>query len=798
VKKRPPFSFGTKAEALERLRPLLRGAEVLDLFHFRVGDWRRSPAKVLQAIRARFQRMPVAVRSSAVSEDTQHDSRAGAFRSCLHVDAADPAALGQAIEHVAASLSGNPLDQVLVQPMLGDVTMSGVLMTRDLEDGAPYHVINYDDESGKTDTVTGGTGVNKTVYIFHRADPAHVQSPRIHRILDLARELEAICGPVPLDVEFALTESGRLVVFQVRRISVSRNWRASVTEHVAASLPPIESFIAERSAPRSALAGRRTILGVMPDWNPAEMIGTTPSRLAASLYRELITRQTWREARVRLGYRDVPAEELMVLLAGRPYIDVRNSFNSFLPAALPDETANALVDAWLDRLEVHPEWHDKVEFEVAHTCRDFAFEESFRNRYDGILPRHAFADFKSQLTKLTARLLDGGKRGSLHTAEQAIATLAARQEPLRTRVEDAGPDVLARVSALLEDCRLLGTLPFAMLARHAFVAEALLRSVVVRGALREESLAAFRRSLNTVTSSFSQDLADVCAGRGKRQRFLECYGHLRPGTYDIRSLRYADRDDLFDGCLPPRDAKGEVRFRLRAAERRALQQLLAESGLGRVTVDGLFRHARRAITGRESAKFVFTRNLSDALEMLADWGESLGLSREQLAHLRLEDILETLTRPALVQARRHFLELAEQGHLALQTARAVKLGFLIRHAGDVHVVPMHRSAPNFIGRTRLQERIVRLDSISSAHTEMFQKVVCIENADPGFDFIFTRGIRGLVTKYGGANSHMAIRCAELDLPAAIGCGEQVFERIVAAGAVDLDCAARLVRPLHEH
>jgi hypothetical protein len=35
---------------------------------------------------------------------------------------------------------------------------------------------------------------------------------------------------------------------------------------------------------------------------------------------------------------------------------------------------------------------------------------------------------------------------------------------------------------------------------------------------------------------------------------------------------------------------------------------------------------------------------------------------------------------------------------------------------------------------------------------------------------------------------MAIRCAEFGLPAAIGCGEQIFERVVAHGWVDLNCA----------
>ena len=50
----------------------------------------------------------------------------------------------------------------------------------------------------------------------------------------------------------------------------------------------------------------------------------------------------------------------------------------------------------------------------------------------------------------------------------------------------------------------------------------------------------------------------------------------------------------------------------------------------------------------------------------------------------------------------------------------------------------------------------------------------IENADPGFDFLFSYKIDGLITKYGGSNSHMAIRCMELGLPALIGVGDKIY------------------------
>ena len=56
------------------------------------------------------------------------------------------------------------------------------------------------------------------------------------------------------------------------------------------------------------------------------------------------------------------------------------------------------------------------------------------------------------------------------------------------------------------------------------------------------------------------------------------------------------------------------------------------------------------------------------------------------------------------------------------------------------------------------------------------KIVLIPSADPGYDWIFSHGIGGFVTMYGGANSHMAIRAGELGIPAAVGVGEKQFQQ----------------------
>ena len=59
-----------------------------------------------------------------------------------------------------------------------------------------------------------------------------------------------------------------------------------------------------------------------------------------------------------------------------------------------------------------------------------------------------------------------------------------------------------------------------------------------------------------------------------------------------------------------------------------------------------------------------------------------------------------------------------------------------------------------------------------------------------YDFLFSRNIRGLITKYGIVNSHMSIRCSELNIPAAIGVGEKKYNELLKSKIVNLDCITK--------
>jgi glutamine kinase len=791
--RRPPLHFGTKAETLQALDGRVRCARLLPQLHFDRRAWTGgadAAQGLLREVARRFPGKAVAVRSSAQSEDTGSRSNAGAYCSVLGVDVRAAGTLREAIERVLAAMPGDAADQVLLQPMVGPVAMSGVLLTYDLVHGAPYYVIDYDDRTGRTDSVTSGAS-SRSVSIYRDVAPDAVRSPRMARLLAMARELERLFDGAPLDIEFALTRSNQLYLLQVRRVSVATRWHPVTERRVARQLVFVERFVRESSAPQPGMLGSRTILGVMPDWNPAEIVGTTPRPLAVSLYRQLVTRSVWREARAFIGYRRLPPAELMQVINGHPYIDVRASFNSWLPADLDAQTGTLLVDNWLGQLEAAPQLHDKVEFAVAQTCLDFEFDR--RLRASGALDRARARRFRAAAQALTLRCLDAGASGTL---AQAVALTAEREraQAVRGPIPADARGRLREAVALIADCRRAGTFAFAVIARHAFIAEALLRSAVARGVLGPERVDMFRATLRTVTSGLLDSHAAVMRGRLSRQRFLARFGHLRPGTYDIASLRYDEREDLFTSRpLPPRTKRASAEFVLSARERRALDLLLREAGLTGIRAGDMFDYASRAIVGREHAKFVFTRDLSDALALLVLWGEQEGLSREDLSFVDWLSIESVLCAPVIDHADRHFLEIAERGRRAFGDAQAFRLPHLIRSPRDVYVATDLRSVPNFIGTGEAQGQVQMIDSTTPLMAVQPGSIACIDNADPGFDWIFTRGIGGLVTRFGGINSHMAIRCAELSLPAAIGCGETLYGQVSAARWLELNCAQKVLR-----
>ena len=769
-----PLSFSTKAGTLAALHGVLQSARIPLSRTFTVKDWNTDKKICLAGITENLGGGPWIVRSSCLREDGATVSNAGAFLSIAHINEGD---LEKAVLSVIASYDVvNPSDEVLIQPMLTDVVRSGVAFSHDPNTCAPYRIINLM-EGGDTTAVTSGLGGR----IWQQAANSSVdQPPILSPIVKLLEELLRLFGGAPIDCEFAVThESGDEVLWllQARTLILPGLPESEIVQ--AKVLENVQNKVARGMQPHPFLIGRRTVYGVMPDWNPAEIVGIRPKPLALSLYRELITDAIWAYQRHNYGYRNLRSFPLMPHFFGLPYIDVRLSFNSFIPADLDEKLAGRLVDHYIDRLLVEPTLHDKVEFEIVFSCYTLDLPQRLERLAEVGFSKQEREAIAQSLRKLTNRIVHP-KDGLWRDDASKIDTLNKRREELL----GSSADSLERIYWLLEDAKRYGTLPFAGLARAGFVAVQMLKSLVAVGVFSQSDYDAFIGGVSTVSGQLARDRAIL-----DKATFLARYGHLRPGTYDILSPRYDEAPDLyFDWSHRPLAPEQIKPFGMTLPQMREIVKLLETHGLQPDPV-GLFDFIQAGIELRELAKFHFTRNLSDALALITEVGGQYGFNTADLAYCDIAAIKELHV--AATDPKDVFLRSIEQGKARYAETLKISLPPLIAKPEDVWAFEWPETAPNFITQKQVTAPVVGCENRNA----LPGAIVCIPNADPGFDWLFAYPIAGLITAWGGANSHMAIRAGELGLPAVIGAGEVLYRRWSTAQRLHLDCAGRRVEVL---
>lgn len=783
------FLVGSKAETLDSLRPLLRMSRIGDQVRFTVREWREAPEIVLDQIRRKFGDVSLAIRSSALIEDIWGCATAGRFHTELCVPGDVPHRIRDAIQAVIDSYTPPAEhDQVFVQAMVKNVLASGVVLTRSLDLGAPYYVLNLDQVTHDTASVTSGQGERLRTLVVHRKylDIGVNIDLWALKLLQASWEIEDVVGKDSLDIELALSAEGLVHILQVRQISMNPSCRGPSDQGVFDAIQSAVRVFQQRSVATPGVLGNGPCFGVMPDWNPAEIIGTQPRPLAFSLYRYLVTDTVWATQRAEYGYRDLRPQPLVVSFAGRPYVDVRLSLNSFIPSALSDQLAGKLVQHYLDRLRQHPELHDKIEFDIAFTCLCFDFDQKTAAR----LWPSGFSD--EDIRALRAALYQINQ-AAIKRLDADLSSIASLDRTIQEIVASQVP-AIQQAFLLLDCCKRFGTLPFAHAARAAFLTEAVLRSAVATGVIDIDDKERFYGSLDTVTRRMETDGMQVAAGLLNWEDYVARYGHLRPDTYEITSAAYEDNPE---GYLRPCVSRSRSRARIDTSSvwspkaRRRLETLLPNLSLdgGIAAADRFFR---RAIEGRELLKFAFTKLVHLAFRALKSFASSYGLEAYHLSYISIEDLARLRSASAIRDTDRWLVHLYQEGKQSHELTCAVQLPALLFETRDFWVFERLSSEPNFVGRLRVTGEVVRLAG-GQPSSSLRRKIVLLPRADPGYDWIFGHDISGLITMYGGANSHMAIRAAELGFPAALGVGESAYNDLRLARVIELDCAARKVR-----
>lgn len=763
----------SKAQTLDFLKGKLESASILPSIIITFSQWQKEEKQIVEAIKSEFNQ-PLIIRSSSLSEDNTSSSMAGKYLSLLDV-CCEKEAISEAIKRVFSSYPiKNEQDQVFVQPMLKDIQSAGVAFSYDPNSAAPYYIISID-HSGSTCSITAGSQSPSDTWIIKHNN---ITPKPLRPIVELLKELQPFYGEHALDIEFAICKN-KLILLQSRVLILNaQKLEDNEQETYQLELNCISKKLHRLQQPHPYLLGDRSIFGVMTDWNPAEIIGVKPKPLALSLYKELVTDSIWAFQRHNYGYRDLRGFPLLTSIGGIPFIDIRISFNSFIPASLHKECAEKLVNSYLNKLNNSPELHDKVEFDIVLSCFTFNLKDKLLQ-----LDKTQFTDndleiINSSLVTLSNKIISDNN-GVWQQDLNKIEELKEKQQ----QIKNAKLNKIDKIYWLLGDCKRNGTLPFAGLARAGFVAMQLLKSMRDTKLISDIEYHHFMQSISTVSSNLINDIEQLSLND-----FLTEYGHLRPGTYDITSPRYDKAPEKYFSDTEKTDhkrLKTDNEFSISLNNLNKINNALKMAG---ITTDaiGLFNFIKKAIEAREYGKFIFSKSLSDALEIISQLGQQLNLSNEDLAYVDIKDILKlystTLSANATLTSS---IALGKKYHRLCQK---IKLPILIKDPNDIHAFKLMSGEPNFI----TNKSITAKTCILKNSEDVTGKIVFIESADPGFDWLFSKKIAGLITLYGGCNSHMAIRAGELAIPSIIGAGENLYNNWQNISVLHIDCQSHKV------
>jgi glutamine kinase len=764
----------TKGSSLLYLKDKLKYFKIPNTYLFTVNDWFFKKENILNIIPKKFIGCKLlAVRSSSINEDKKSFSYAGRYYSQLFVDINNKKKLIEAIEKVILKYDKKNIykNQIILQEMILKPNLSGVIFSREPNTNAPYYVINYDDISRLTNTVTSGSSKfsNKSLNIY-REKFYKLRSPRFKKLIKGVREIEKIFNTEELDIEFCIKKLD-IYLLQVRPLTNLKKWNKNDEKHFSKTLNLIEKKIRIKSKKTPGIFGTKNVFGQMPDWNPAEIIGINPKPLAYSLYKKLITEKTWAIARERMNYKKPKDQSLMVNFGGLPYINTRLSFNSFLPKELNNTISKKLINHWLKRLKYNPQLHDKIEFEIAITSFSFDIEKKIKVLLGNLFNETEKKIFKTNLTKQFVEILDKSNLGSIDYNLKLVNLLKLKQEKFNYN---------SSISELIKDTIKYGTIPFAILARHAFISKSILNSLQNLKIISNSDINKFYLGISTVATDFVQDVYYLKKGIITKTKFNKLYGHLRPGTYDIESKRYDEKNYINFFNLKDVKTKKKENF-LNNYQKNKIFILLKKFNI-KISVDELINYIKKSISSREYAKFMFTKNVSQILKIIKNKNLNRGFNISELSFLEIKDFYKNLTKSdLLIKKNKIFLNKKKYN-----VSKSIKLPQIIHDKTGAFVAPFQMNLPNYISNKKVTGETFDLNKNSKK--KLNNRIILIENADPGYDWIFTYKIKGLITKYGGVNSHMAIRCRELNIPAAIGCGEQIYTRIKSAKQLVLDCS----------
>ena len=232
------------------------------------------------------------------------------------------------------------------------------------------------------------------------------------------------------------------------------------------------------------------------------------------------------------------------------------------------------------------------------------------------------------------------------------------------------------------------------------------------------------------------------------------------------------------------------KFKISKSLKIKINKILKENNL-QTNCDDFFDNARKSIQYREYAKFVFSKSINEIFVNLINLGKEVKILRKDLDYLSIKNIMNFYSNVNVKKLKKLLKEEIVSNKREQKILKLLNVPEFISQEKDLYLQKERVKEGSFVTNKSIIASILNFKKIKKFNL-LKGKIILLDNADPGYDFIFSHNIKGLVTRYGGANSHMSIRSLELGVPAIIGVGPKDFETLINANTVEINCEQKFL------
>lgn len=727
--------FGSKANSLINIQESLKRIEIPKFIVLYESDLNKN---TYQKILKYFNNKDISLmlRSNSNLEDSFESSNAGKFLTIGPISLKDKTLFIKSVKDVFDSYGKEKDKSILIQEFVENITQSGVATSFIPGKSLNYYSISIS-EFGDFDNVTAGTS-NNIVRIYLHRSLEHITHnlSSYKRFFKAIKQVENITQHNSVDIELVNTTNKSFLVQARPLVSENKNYK-NIEKEKLFLLKEMRKFQSLNNDTDGRF-GSHNFYSNMSDWNPAEMIGKRPKKLSILLYDYMITRDTWNRQRVQFGYRSFKNSSLMTTFGDSAYIDVKKSLNSFLPKKINSQSCEKIINFQIEQLINNPENHDKIEFKIAESAYNFESYKHLQQKYKNIIDEHEIKIWDEELKRIFY------KSNKIHDANSKIIFEAYKKISNRQIIDQAFFRYVKNYMAL----------PFAHHARIAFLYMSQLKQLLELGVIEETDSNTLLSNIDSISNQMKRDAFLVKTNKKSLSDFIKYYGHVRPGNYDIDSKNLRNS---IDEIVTPMINNSTMHTKSNKDDSAAqkIDKYLKKIDFnfdGQMWVNNF----KKSIASRENSKFYYSKGL----DMI-------------LCEFEKNEVLHSNFIEKYLYNQYIYKGFGEEDH------GNVFLPDTINRAEDFFAFKQIKNKPNFQGFGSLQGKLQAINSDNIQSSKLKNSIVLIDSADPGWDWIFSFNIKGLITKYGGPNSHMAIRCAENKIPCVMGLGNSFYDELIS-------------------